>query len=106
MAKRLSCQLLAITFPTFVRFRENKPTKNYSCKILDGNSNSKCHFLTDYEMVALNPPPPLYCFSGFVPSKLHHNNFYFLIIFLWGGGSSTLFKGLTFNIQKPARTLC
>ena len=25
----------------------------------DGNSNSKCHLLIDYEMVALTPPPPL-----------------------------------------------
>ena len=46
MAKQLSRQPLL-----FVRFREN--TKDYSCKISDGNSNSKYHLLTDYEMVAI-----------------------------------------------------
>ena len=43
--------------PLAVTFRENRPTKDYSCKISDGNSNSKCHLLTDYEMVALTTPP-------------------------------------------------
>ena len=55
LAKRLSRQPLF--FQLFVRFRENRPTKDYSCKISDGNSNSKCHLITDYEMVALPPPP-------------------------------------------------
>ena len=54
MAKQLSRQPLL--FQLFVRFRENRPTKDYSCKISDGNSNSKCHLLTDYEMVALKTP--------------------------------------------------
>ena len=58
MAKRLSRQPLL--FQLFVRFRENKPTKDYSCKISDQNSKSKCHLYIDYEMVALKPPPPFY----------------------------------------------
>ena len=37
-AKRLSRQPLL--FQLFVRFRENRPIKDYSCKISDGNSNS------------------------------------------------------------------
>ena len=43
-----------LLFQLFVRFRENRPTKDYSCKISDRNSNSKCHLYIDYEMVALN----------------------------------------------------
>ena len=54
MAKRLSRQPLLLQL--FVQFRENRPTKDYSCKISDLNSNSKCYFIIDYEMVALNPP--------------------------------------------------
>ncbi len=53
-----SCQLLI--FQLFVQFRENRPTKDYSCKISDQNSNSKYNLLIDYEKVALTPPPPLY----------------------------------------------
>ena len=47
----------AVTFPSFVLFSENRPTKDYSCKIPDRNSNSKCHLPIEYEMVALPPPP-------------------------------------------------
>ena len=55
MAKQLSRQPLL--FQLFVRFRENRPTKDYSCKSSDRNSNSKCYLITDYEMVALKTPP-------------------------------------------------
>ena len=56
MDKRLSRQLLL--FKLLVRFIENRPTKDYSCKISDRNTNSKSHLLIDYEMVALTPPTP------------------------------------------------
>ena len=46
MPKQLSRQPLL-----FVRFREN--TMDYSCKISDGNSNSKYYFHSDYELVKI-----------------------------------------------------
>ena len=70
MAIRLSSQPLAILFITFVRFRENRPTKDYSCKILYQNSNSKCHLYIDYEMVALKTPPLFSWITFFTVSVL------------------------------------
>ena len=72
-----SCQPLL--FQLFVRFRENRPTKDYSCKISDRNSNSKCHLITDYEMVALKTPPfYIHLSDMYIKSKKN----YFLQIFI------------------------
>ena len=51
---------LIFFYKNFVRFWENRPTKDYSCQVSYRNSDSKCHLRIDYEMVALTKrQPPL-----------------------------------------------